>query len=240
MASRPLHFCTLILIAVGVQATAQNAVSVAQILSENPDPFAQTDMAEVLAAYGPDGSGIDVSLGGISLQLGGIPLQIASDALVSDVTSIDGATGIFSDPSGFGFTVGLSGDYLFAFDKFDLTPDARAALVEVLALYEEYDGTMIEIDGHTDAKGSDDYNQRLSEQRAEAVANWFLETGISADLIVATGFGKTKPVAENTLDGQDNPDGRALNRRVDIRVTTQKRVNFVPLNTENTENTASQ
>ncbi len=203
------------------QAFAETA-EVSALLAENPDPFADLDMVEVLAAYGPDGSGV-------ALVLGGIALALSASDLVSDVSDIGGATGIVSDPSGFGFTIGLSGDYLFAFDEFALTDDARDALSKVLALYEEYEGTEVVIEGHTDAKGSEAYNQTLSEQRADVVYQWFVENGVDNNLITAQGFGETQPIAENEIGGQDNPEGRALNRRVDIRITTAKRVNSVLL-----------
>ena len=157
------------------QAFAETA-EVSALLAENPDPFADLDMVDVLAAYGPDGSGV-------ALILGGIPLALSATDLVSDVSDIGGATGIISDPSGFGFTIGLSGDYLFAFDEFALTDDARDALSKVMALYDEYEGTDIVIEGHTDAKGSDDYNQTLSEQRADVVYQWFVENGVDDNLI---------------------------------------------------------
>lgn len=203
------------------QVFAETA-EVSALLAENPDPFADLDMVDVLAAYGPDGSGV-------ALILGGIPLALSATDLVSDVSDIGGATGIISDPSGFGFTIGLSGDYLFAFDEFALTDDARDVLSKVMALYDEYEGTDIVIEGHTDAKGSDDYNQTLSEQRADVVYQWFVENGVDDNLITAQGFGETQPIAENEIDGQDNPEGRALNRRLDIRMTTAKRVNSVLL-----------
>lgn len=221
MSMRPL--CGLALSFLMTSQALAERDSVSAILAENPDPFSGLDMKEVLAHYGPGGSGID-------LVLGGIPLVLNSSGLLSDASAIDGATGILSDPSGFGFTVGLSGDYLFAFDDFALTENARSALSDVIALYNEYDGTEIVIEGHTDSKGSDAYNQTLSEQRAESVFQWFVENGIEAELIATEGFGESRPIAENELsNGEDNPEGRALNRRVDIRITTTKRVNSVPL-----------
>lgn len=221
---RPLVALTVGLCMVSQMAFSEDA-AITALLAENPDPFERVDMTAVLAAYGPEGSGIPFGRGGIALNIS------ASD-LVGDPSAIGGATGILSDPSGFGFTIGLSGDYLFAFDEFALSDEARAALVQVLDLYTEYEGTEIAVEGHTDAKGSDSYNQTLSEQRANVVYEWFLANGIDADLLTARGFGETSPIAPNEVNGQDNPDGRALNRRVDIRVTTLKRVNFVPLNRE--------
>jgi len=134
-----------------------------------------------------------------------------------------------SDPTGFGFTVGLSGDYLFDFDKASLKPKAQDALAGVLKLYDEYGGTEIQIEGHTDAKGADSYNQDLSVRRASSVSDWLANNGIAKTLLVSRGFGETKPVAKNSIGGKDNPEGRALNRRVEIKVTTTKKVSHLPL-----------
>lgn len=200
-----------------------------QILSENPDPFSEAEVKATMKAYGPDGSGV-------ALLLGGVPLALVGQGLVSNVENIGGATGITADPSGFGFTIGLSGDYLFEFDKFDLTDPAIEALAKVLLLYDQFEGTGIVVEGHTDAKGSEEYNQGLSERRAQAVVNWFVENGIRGEVVASEAFGETVPVAPNTVDGQDNPEGRALNRRVEIRVTTNKRVNALPTVSNPTEN----
>ena len=77
----------------------------------------------------------------------------------------------------------------------------------------------MEIRGHTDAKGSDDYNQGLSERRANAVMAALRERGAAAQAS-ARGFGETQPVAPNEVAGKDNPGGRQLNRRVEIFVRT--------------------
>jgi len=98
----------------------------------------------------------------------------------------------------------------------------------VLTLYKDYQGTNIKVEGHTDAKGSDDYNLDLSKRRAESVKQWFESSGIDSSLVTTQGYGETKPVAENTKSGKDNPEGRALNRRVEIVVKTKKKVNHLP------------
>jgi OOP family OmpA-OmpF porin len=74
----------------------------------------------------------------------------------------------------------------------------------------------VEIQGHTDSKGSDDYNMALGMRRAESVKKYLGTQGISADRITTRSFGKTQPVADNEVNGKDNPTGRALNRRVVI------------------------
>jgi len=123
---------------------------------------------------------------------------------------------------------GLSGDYLFEFDKDALTSEAEQSLESILTLYKDYEGQGIIIVGHTDAKGSAEYNQGLSERRASSVKAWFVNAGIEQSLIKTQGLGETKPVAPNTKNGQDFPEGRAQNRRVEVQVKTNKKVNHLP------------
>lgn len=215
-------FCIIFLLSISnVLAQVSTTSDADLILSENPDPFIAIDAIEILSRYGENGSSI-------KLQLGGIPLKLTQNLLISDVKNINGATRINGDPSGFGFTIGLSGDYLFEFDKFLLTAAAEEALRKVMTLYQDYEGKSIKIEGHTDSKGSNEYNQSLSEKRAASVYNWFLKNGLQKEVISFTGFGETKPVSENIKNGKDHPYGRALNRRVDILVTTNKKVNSLP------------
>jgi outer membrane protein OmpA-like peptidoglycan-associated protein len=78
----------------------------------------------------------------------------------------------------------------------------------------------VEISGHTDSKGNTIYNQKLSEERAQAVVTRLTENGISADHMKAKGYGKTMPVAPNkNANGSDDPEGRQLNRRVELKIT---------------------
>lgn len=120
-------------------------------------------------------------------------------------------------------------DTLFAFDKATLSPDAEAALKLVGAKIQTYGSHPIFINGHTDAKGDDEYNQQLSLRRAERVKNWLLMNHfVGADSLVQ-GFGKKHPVAPNTKpDGTDNPLGRQRNRRVEIVIDTCKTLEPTP------------
>jgi len=199
-----------------------------EMMRELEESLAKINDAELMAAYGKEGSAIDLKLGGSDLSNGTVALVVSQRSLVSNVTSVSGATSITGDPTGFGFTIGLSGDYLFEFDKDTLTPKAQAALESVLTLYKDYQGTKIQVAGHTDAKGSNDYNLDLSKRRASSVKQWFKASGIDSSLITTQGYGETKPVAKNTKNGKDYPEGRALNRRVEIIVKTKKKVNHLP------------
>lgn len=100
---------------------------------------------------------------------------------------------------------------MFEFDKSVLTAGARDTLQRAVALLKEHMDANVEIQGHTDSRGSDTYNQALSERRAMSVKDYLVSQGISASRITTQGFGESKPAATN-----DTAAGRAINRRVVI------------------------
>jgi outer membrane protein OmpA-like peptidoglycan-associated protein len=114
----------------------------------------------------------------------------------------------------------LAADVLFDFDKADLLPNARQTLEKAAQIIRDRAKGEVRIEGYTDAKGSDAYNQKLSERRAEAVKAWFVNQGNIRNLkFVTQGLGAKNPVAPNTKpDGSDDPDGRQKNRRVEITI----------------------
>lgn len=116
----------------------------------------------------------------------------------------------------------LAADVLFDFDKHALRPEAVPSLEKVADVLRSRAGSPVTIEGHTDGKGSDVYNQPLSEKRAQAVREWLVKKGgASAATITIKGWGKSKPIAPNTRpDGSDDPEGRKKNRRVEITVRT--------------------
>jgi outer membrane protein OmpA-like peptidoglycan-associated protein len=116
-----------------------------------------------------------------------------------------------------GTVVTLPADVLFDFDKWDIRPDARTALLKVKALIEAQKPETLTIEGHTDGKGSQDYNQGLSERRAQSVAAWLKSNSAFSGSVREVGYGKTRPVAPNTKpNGADDPEGRQRNRRVEL------------------------
>jgi len=102
-------------------------------------------------------------------------------------------------------------DVLFRSGSFELAPGARERLAKVSGIILAYPSLHLAVEGHTDSVGSDDYNQNLSEHRAESVRDYFVQQGIAAASIEARGFGKTEPIASN-----DTPEGRQQNRRVEL------------------------
>ena len=114
----------------------------------------------------------------------------------------------------------MSGDVLFNFDKATIRRKAESTLKDVSRVIDKYQAKNVLIEGHTDEKGSNKYNQKLSKARAQSVKNWLVENAnIDKKIIQAKGWGETKPIAKNRhKDGSDNPDGRQQNRRVEITV----------------------
>jgi outer membrane protein OmpA-like peptidoglycan-associated protein len=102
-------------------------------------------------------------------------------------------------------------DVLFKTGSFELLSGARERLAKISGIVIAHPGLHLEVEGHTDAVGSDDYNQKLSENRAQAVRDYLIQQGIPDNAIVSRGLGKTQPVATN-----DTPDGRQQNRRVEL------------------------
>ena len=112
----------------------------------------------------------------------------------------------------------LAADVLFDFDKAEILPKAGQTLAQAAQVVREKAKGTVRIEGYTDAKGSEAYNQKLSERRAAAVKAWFVsKEKLGAMSFETQAFGAKKPVAPNTKpDGSDDPDGRQKNRRVEI------------------------
>lgn len=119
-------------------------------------------------------------------------------------------------------SIDLPADVLFDFDKAELRADAAPSLEKAAELIKSYAAAPLTVLGHTDGKGSDAYNDALSLRRAEAVARALhRQTGRQARV---EGLGKRQPVAPNTTpDGRDDPEGRQLNRRVQILIGVPKK-----------------
>lgn len=106
----------------------------------------------------------------------------------------------------------------YDFNKADLKPESYPALDEIVRMLNTYPNMSIELGAHTDSKGSDTYNMKLSEARAQSVVKYLAEKGIAAERLVAKGYGETAPVEPNEVDGKDNPAGREKNRRTEFKV----------------------
>jgi outer membrane protein OmpA-like peptidoglycan-associated protein len=112
----------------------------------------------------------------------------------------------------------LPADILFDFDKADIRSAAAPALKQAAEIIRKGARGTVTIEGHTDAKGSAGYNQKLSERRSASVRQWLVEReGLRGTRFQSKGFGAARPVAPNTKpNGADDPQGRQKNRRVEI------------------------
>ena len=107
----------------------------------------------------------------------------------------------------------------FAFDSYAISENAKNKLADIRDVMNTYPDIRLEVRGHTDAIGSESYNQVLSEKRAKAVIEYLTDLGISKDRMQFKGFSEDKPVALNRFpDGRDSREGRQLNRRVEFKV----------------------
>lgn len=106
----------------------------------------------------------------------------------------------------------------FGFNESQLNTASARALDTIVNLMIQFPAMEIELSSHTDNVGDESYNQQLSERRAKACAEYILSKGIAAMRIQIKAYGESKPVAENTLNGADNPEGRAKNRRTELKI----------------------
>ena len=110
-------------------------------------------------------------------------------------------------------TLSDQGPVLFAFDSAELSTEARNQLAPLMAKLSNADVASINIVGYTDSQGSDAYNQKLSEQRANSVATYLISQGIPPAKVTSQGMGENQPVADNATE-----QGRAQNRRVELHI----------------------
>ena len=107
----------------------------------------------------------------------------------------------------------------YDFDKYVLRPESYPVLDTVASVMRMYPNMVVELSAHTDSKGSEKYNLKLSAARAKSCVDYLIRVGIQPQRLLSKGYGKCCPIAPNTKpNGKDNPDGRALNRRTELRV----------------------
>jgi len=110
----------------------------------------------------------------------------------------------------------------FEFNSSQVTKDSKIELDKLFSLLANNPTINVEIQGHTDSKGRNAYNKELSQKRAEAVREYVVNKGINAKRITAKGYGEKQPIARNeNTDGSDNEEGRALNRRIELKVVSK-------------------
>ncbi|MBX9701693.1 MAG: OmpA family protein [Acetobacteraceae bacterium] len=151
---------------------------------------------------------------GMIIERPGAPPVLVPRGSAVDVT---GANLVVVDETPRGTRLTVQNDVLFEFDRAALRPEAELALRRVAQLIRDRHPRAVRIIGHTDAVGSEAYNQALSERRARAVEHWLASAGAaSLPPLHIEGRGEREPVAPNEIGARDNPDGRQQNRRVEI------------------------
>ncbi len=114
---------------------------------------------------------------------------------------------------GEGILISFDSGILFGYDSSTLQPEAKANISKLADILKKYPDSNILVTGHTDSDGSENYNQTLSEKRAQSVSDYTMYKGISPSRLSTVGLGETEPVASN-----DTADGKQLNRRVEIAI----------------------
>lgn len=166
----------------------------ANVTQAEPAPVPPTSPPTPLAG----GAGLTGQVSGLTSAVSGLNIRVTDMGKVIDMPS----------------------DALFEFDRADLTPDAAVQLAKAAEVIRAGPPGAIRIVGHTDSKGDDGYNQKLSEARARTVADWFgQQVGVRQRSFEVSGMGEKQPIAPNqAAGGQDDPVGRAKNRRVEVIV----------------------
>lgn len=175
---------------------------------------ASTARAAEAPSSAPAGAGVRAEVSSLRGQGSALTSQVSGlNAQVSGLQGLVGALG--GEIRGHEIHVAMPADTLFNFDSAQVREQANLELNKLAAVIAATNGTVLLV-GHTDGKGAADYNQRLSEQRAQAVASWLAQNGVPTERLHTQGKGASEPLADNQqADGGDNPEGRARNRRVE-------------------------
>lgn len=159
------------------------------------------------------GAIIGATVGGVTGAVIGRKMDQQAEEIKNEVP------GVNVERVGEGIVVEFNSAVLFGFDRSDLTGEAKSKLNDLAKVLNKYPDTNLEIQGHTDSKGTDAYNQSLSERRAASVADYLRTLGISAARITTKGYGESAPKYTNDTDA-----GRAQNRRVEFLITANEKM----------------
>ena len=159
------------------------------------------------------GAIIGAAVGGATGALIGRQMDKQAEELERD---LEGAT---VERVGEGIKITFDSGLLFDIDSDELHATTKEDLSEMAEILKKYDDTNILIEGHTDATGSNDYNQNLSEERAASVAGYLQTIGVNSDRLITEGYGEEQPIAEN-----DTEAGRQRNRRVEVAIYANEKM----------------
>jgi outer membrane protein OmpA-like peptidoglycan-associated protein len=204
-----------------------SAVSLLALSGCVTDPNTGQRTVSRAAIGGIGGAGLGYLLGGliggktariVGAGIGGAAGGYVGYRMDEQIRELDEATAgtgvdVTQTPNGDGILVNLP-DVTFPVDSSTISPAMRAVLDDVAASMIRYPNSLIDVMGHTDSTGSDQYNLELSRRRAESVANYLVSRGVARSRIETLGYGEQYPVGDNTTVA-----GREQNRRVEIRIT---------------------
>lgn len=159
------------------------------------------------------GAVIGAAVGGVTGAVIGRKMDKQAEEIKKEVP------GVNVERVGEGIVIEFDSAILFGFDNYALTSEAKSNLGKLVTILNKYPDTDIAIHGHTDSKGSTNYNQTLSEQRARAVSNYLVNQGIASQRLTTIGFGETQPKSSN-----DTETGQAQNRRVEFAITANEKM----------------
>jgi outer membrane protein OmpA-like peptidoglycan-associated protein len=159
------------------------------------------------------GAVIGATVGGVSGAIIGNQMDKQAAEIKKEVP------GVNVERVGEGIVIEFTSDVLFGFDASNLKTAAKENLDKLIGILNKYPDTNIEIHGHTDSKGSLDYNQALSERRASAVSAYLSSNDIKSQRLTTIGFGENKPIYDN-----ETTEGRAHNRRVEFAITANEKM----------------
>ncbi|WP_143962676.1 OmpA family protein [Litoribacter populi] len=138
--------------------------------------------------------------------------------LIQDVTNITLDTTVVLEQLVLEKAIVLENIY-YDFDRAEIRPDAAQELDKLVKILKDNPNIRIELSSHTDSRGSESYNEELSQRRAESAVEYIISQGIARERLVARGYGESQPIAPNeNPDGSDNPEGRQMNRRTEFKV----------------------
>ncbi|MGH6746185.1 outer membrane protein OmpA-like peptidoglycan-associated protein [Novosphingobium sp. PhB57] len=208
-----------------LMTSALAALSLVAVSACVTDPNTGEKKVSRTAIGGAGGAGLGYLLGSViggktarivGAGIGGVAGGVVGyqmDKQIKELKEDTAGSGIDVTQEGDGILVNLP-DVTFAVNSTEISPSFQAALDNVAQSMTKYPDSLIDVYGHTDSTGSDTYNLDLSKRRADSVARYLIMRRVASSRIQTQGMGKNYPVADNTT-----PEGRAKNRRVEIKIT---------------------
>jgi outer membrane protein OmpA-like peptidoglycan-associated protein len=159
------------------------------------------------------GAVIGATVGGVTGAIIGNQMDKQAEEIKNDIPDAN------VERVGEGIVIEFTNDVLFGFDQSNLKTEARDNLDKLVVILNKYPDTNIEIHGHTDSKGTEAYNQSLSERRTNTVSNYLASEGIDSQRLTTIGYGETQPKYSNKT-----AEDRSMNRRVEFAITANEKM----------------